>query len=52
MELVQRNLDLLDTVNEVFAQNGLPTLRPISTNKNRKQKGKTPPASCLFYEML
>ena len=30
MELVQRNLDLLDTVNEIFAQNGLPTLRPIS----------------------
>ena len=29
MERVQRNLDLLDTVNEIFARNGIATLDPI-----------------------
>ena len=30
MERVQRNLDLLDTINEIFTDNGLPTLQPIA----------------------
>ena len=30
MERVQRNLDLLDTVNEILTDNGLQTLKPIS----------------------
>lgn len=29
MERTQRNLDLLDTVNDIFKENGLPTLTPI-----------------------
>ncbi|MBR2341426.1 MAG: M20/M25/M40 family metallo-hydrolase [Clostridia bacterium] len=32
MERVQRNLDLLDTVNEIFAKNGMATLKPIKKN--------------------